>query len=287
MNSQEYIEVAVRIAPFSEENAEIVTAEISELPFESFTMDDPYLRCYIQKELYDAQDLKVVLSGVEGMGFDIDFTADLMPAVNWNAVWESQFTPIVVDGKCTIKATFHKDLKRTRFNITIDPKMAFGTGHHQTTFMMCRALLENESEIKGKVVMDMGCGTAILAILAAKMGAAKVYGIDIDAVAAISAYDNARMNKVGKIVETWCGDASLLQMGSYDVMLANINRNILIQDMHTYARSLIRNGLLFVSGFYLEDMPMLIGTAAGNGLEYVSHDTIDNWCCIKLRKKGE
>ena len=107
MNSQEYIEVAISIAPFSEENAEIVTAEISELPFESFTMDDAYLRCYIQKELYDAHELKVVLSGVEGMGFDVDFSANLMPAVNWNAVWESQFTPIVVDGKCTIKASFH------------------------------------------------------------------------------------------------------------------------------------------------------------------------------------
>ena len=287
MNSQEYIEVTVKILPFSEENAEIVMAEISDLPFESFSIEDPYLKCYIQKELYDQQALKVMLSGMDDYGFDVEFSSNLMPAVNWNALWESQFTPIVVDGKCTIKATFHKDLKRTRFNITIDPKMAFGTGHHQTTFMMCRALLENESEIKGKVVMDMGCGTAILAILAAKMGAAKVYGIDIDAVAAISAYDNARMNKVGKIVETWCGDASLLQMGSYDVMLANINRNILIQDMHTYARSLRRNGLLFVSGFYLEDMPMLIGTAAGNGLEYVSHDTIDNWCCIKFRKKRE
>ena len=168
MNSQEYIEVAISIAPFSEENAEIVTAEISELPFESFTMDDPYLRCYIQKELYDAHELKVVLSGVEGMGFDVDFSANLMPAVNWNAVWESQFTPIVVDGKCTIKASFHEDLKKTRFNITIDPKMAFGTGHHQTTYMMCRALLENEAEVKDKVVLDMGCGTAILAILAAK-----------------------------------------------------------------------------------------------------------------------
>ena len=284
MNSQEYIEVAIKIAPFSEENAEIVTAEISELPFESFTMEDPYLKCYIQKELYDAQSLKVVLGGLEGMGFDVEFSANLMPAVNWNAVWESQFTPIVVDNACTIKASFHKDQKRTRFNITIDPKMAFGTGHHQTTYMMCRALLQNEEDVRGKVVMDMGCGTAILAILAAKMKAERVYGIDIDAVAAISAYDNARLNRVGKIMETYCGDASLLQRNSYDVLLANINRNILLQDMPTYAHSLHKGGLLFVSGFYVEDMPMLIGTAAANGLEYVSHDSMDNWCCIKFRK---
>ena len=284
MNSQEYVEVAIRITPFSEENAEILTAEISELPFESFTSEDPYLKCYIQKELYDQQALKVVLAGVEDYGFEVEFSSNLMPAVNWNAVWESQFTPIIVDGKCTIKASFHEGLKRTRYNITIDPKMAFGTGHHQTTYMMCRALLQNEEDVKGKVVMDMGCGTAVLAILAAKMKASHVYGIDIDAVAAISAYDNALLNRVGKVIETYCGDASLLQRNSYDVLLANINRNILLQDIPTYAQCLHRNGLLFVSGFYMEDMPMIVGMAQNSGLEYVSHDSIDNWCCIKFRK---
>ena len=284
MNSQEYIEVTVKIAPFSEENAEIVTAEISELPFESFTVEDPYLKCYIQKELYDQQALKVVLSGVEDYGLEVEFSSNLMPAVNWNAVWESQFTPIIVDGQCTIKASFHEGLKKTRYNITIDPKMAFGTGHHQTTYMMCRALLQNEDSVRGKVVMDMGCGTAVLAILAAKMKASHMYGIDIDAVAAISAYDNARLNRVGKIIETYCGDASLLQRNSYDVLLANINRNILLQDIPTYSHSLRKGGLLFVSGFYLEDMPMIVGVAQNTGLEYVSHDSIDNWCCIKFVK---
>ena len=285
MNSQEYIEVAVRITPFSEENAEIVTAEISELPFESFSSEDPYLKCYIQKELYDQQALKVVLSGLDGMDFKTEYSAVLVPPVNWNAVWESQFTPIVVDGKCTIKASFHEGLKRTRYNITIDPKMAFGTGHHQTTFMMCRALLQNEEAVRGKVVMDMGCGTAILAILAAKMKASRVYGVDIDAVAAISAYDNARKNRVGKVMETYCGDASLLQRNSYDVLLANINRNILLQDIPTYALSLRKDCLLFVSGFYMEDMPMIIGMAQNSGLEYAGHDSVANWCCIKFIKK--
>ena len=284
MNSQEYIEVAVRITPFSEENAEIVTAEVSELPFESFTVEDPYLKRYIQKAEYNQQALKVVLNGISEYGFDVEFSANLMPAVNWNALWESQFTPIVVDGLCTIKASFHEGLKRTRYNITIDPKMAFGTGHHQTTYMMCRALLQNEEAVRGKAVMDMGCGTAVLAILAAKMKAAHVYGIDIDAVAAISAYDNARLNRVGKVIETYCGDASLLQRNSYDVLLANINRNILLQDIPTYSLCIRRGGLLFVSGFYLEDMPMIVGVAQNAGLEYASHDSIDNWCCIKFVK---
>ena len=285
MNSQEYIEVSIKITPFNEENAEIVTAEISELPFESFSNEGPYLKCYIQKDLYDAHALKLYLSGLEGYGFDIEHSATLIPATNWNAVWESQFNPIVVDNLCTIKASFHEGLKRTRFNITIDPKMAFGTGHHQTTYMMCRALLQNEEAVRGKVVMDMGCGTAVLAILAAKMKAAKVYGIDIDAVAAISAYDNARLNRVGTKVETYCGDASLLQRNTYDVLLANINRNILLQDIPTYSLCIHKGGLLFVSGFYLEDMPMIIGVAQNAGLESVSHDSIDNWCCIKFQKK--
>ena len=284
MNSQEYIEVSIKITPFSEENAEIVTAEVSELPFESFSNEDPFLKCYIQKDLYDAQALKLYLSGLEGYGFEIEHSANLIPATNWNAVWESQFSPIVVDNLCTIKASFHEGLKRTRFNITIDPKMAFGTGHHQTTYMMCRALLQNEEAVRGKVVMDMGCGTAVLAILAAKMKASKVYGIDIDAVAAISAYDNARLNRVGTKIETYCGDASLLQRNTYDVLLANINRNILLQDIPTYSHCIRRDGLLFVSGFYVDDMPMIIGTAMHAGLEYVSHDSIDNWCCIKFRK---
>ena len=274
----------MHITPFSEENAEIVTAEISELPFESFSTEGEVLKCYIQKDLYDPQALKVLLSGLDYADFSVEYSSNLMPAVNWNAVWESQFTPIVVDGRCTIKASFHEGLKKTRFNITIDPKMAFGTGHHQTTYMMCRALLQNEEAVRGKVVMDMGCGTAILAILAAKMKASQVYGIDIDAVAAISAYDNARLNRVGTRIETYCGDASLLQRNSYDVLLANINRNILLQDIPTYAACIRKGGLLFVSGFYLEDMPMIVGMAASVGLNYVSHDTVDNWCCIKFSK---
>lgn len=284
MNSQEYIEVSMTITPFSEENAEIVTAEVSELPFESFSTEGEVLKCYIQKGLYDPQALKVVMSGLDYPDFTVGYSANLMPAVNWNAVWESQFTPIVVDGKCTIKASFHEGLKKTRFNITIDPKMAFGTGHHQTTYMMCRALLQNEDAVRGKVVMDMGCGTAILAILAAKMKAAQVHGIDIDAIAAISAYDNARLNRVGTRIETYCGDASLLQRNTYDVFLANINRNILLQDIPTYAACIRKGGLLFVSGFYLEDMPMIVGMATSVGLNYVSHDTMDNWCCIKFSK---
>lgn len=284
MNSQEYIEVSIKIDPYTEENAEILIAEIEDLPFESFLEEAPYLKCYIQKEKYDPRMLKLVLSGLD-YGFTTGFSAALMPQTNWNAVWESQFSPIVVDGQCTVKATFHKGLARTRFNITIDPKMAFGTGHHQTTYMMCRALLKHEKDIREKVVMDMGCGTAILAILAAKMGAGHTYGIDIDAVAAASAFDNARINRVSRKVETYCGDASLLQRGKYDILLANINRNILLEDIPTYAVSLRKEGLLFVSGFYTEDLPMICSCAQRAGLTYIEDDSMDNWCCAGFRKQ--
>lgn len=285
MNSQEYIEVSLKIEPYSEENAEILMAELEDLPFESFESGNPYLKCYLPKDMYNAQMLRLALSGLEEDSFRVtDFSARLIPATNWNALWESNFTPIVVDGKCTVKASFHKGLKKTRFNITIDPKMAFGTGHHQTTYMMCRALLQHEAAVRGKIVMDMGCGTAILAILAAKMGAAHVYGIDIDAVAAVSAFDNARLNRVSRHVETYCGDASLLQMGKYDVLLANINRNILIQDIPTYSRSIRKGGLLFVSGFYTEDLPMIRGVAEAAGLEFSDSDSMDNWCRAGFRK---
>ena len=285
MNSQEYIEVSIRIEPYSDENAEILMAELEELPFESFESENPYLKCYLPKDEYNAQMLRLALNGLEADSFRVtDFSARLIPATNWNALWESNFTPIVVDGKCTVKASFHKGLKKTRFNITIDPKMAFGTGHHQTTYLMCRALLQHEASVRGKIIMDMGCGTAILAILAAKMGAAHTYGIDIDAVAAVSAFDNARLNRVSRLVETYCGDASLLQMGKYDVLLANINRNILIQDIPTYSRSLRKGGLLFVSGFYTEDLPMIRGVAEACGLVFTESDSMDNWCRAGFRK---
>ena len=275
-----YIELNISVP--SAEIAEILTAELSELPFDSFTTEKGMLKAYIpQDALVDCKTDADALLAQYGIA---EYRYVQIESQNWNALWESQFNPIVVDNQCTIKASFHEGLKRTRFNITIDPKMAFGTGHHQTTYMMCRALLQNEDAVRGKVVMDMGCGTAILAILAAKMKASKVYGIDIDAVAAISAYDNARLNRVGTKMETYCGDASLLQRNSYDVLLANINRNILLQDIPTYALCIRKGGLLFVSGFYVEDMPMIVGTAMHAGLEYVSHDSIDNWCCIKFKK---
>jgi len=281
MNSEQYIEVAILLDPFSEEMAEILTAELSELPYDMFVTEEPYLKGYIQQELYKASDVKVVLSGYPAAA---SFTASLVQGQNWNQAWESEFQPIVVDGTVTVKAPFNKDVPRTRFNIWIDPKMAFGTGYHHTTYMMLQRMLELEDFIRDRSVVDMGCGTAILAILAAKMRARKVFAVDIDAVAARSAWGNARWNRVGTRIETACGDASLLQMSTYDVLLANIHRNIILEDLPTYVRSLRRGGHLLLSGFYEDDVPLIRAAAEGLGLTFSGQSLREGWACVEFVK---
>ena len=279
MNSQDYIEVSIRLEPFSDALAEILIAELSELPYDSFITEDPFLKCYIQREDYQAGALKVVLSGFpEAAGFE----ASLMPAQNWNKEWEDSFTSLVVDGVVTVKSPAAASVPRTRFNIWIDPGMAFGTGSHHTTYMMMQRMLGIESLIRGHNVLDMGCGTAVLGILAAKMGARKVFAVDIDAVAARSAWGNARWNRVGSRIETACGDASLLQAGSYDVILANIHRNILVQDMPTYKRSLRRGGRILLSGFYEQDIPDVLGAAEKSGLKLIGTTLREGWACLEV-----
>ena len=169
------------------------------------------------------------------------------------------------------------------YNIWIDPKMAFGTGYHHTTYMMMSRLLG--LPVRGSYVCDMGCGTAILGILAAKMGARKVFAVDIDLVAARSAWGNCRWNKVGTRVETACGDASLLQMGTYDILLANIHRNIVIEDMPTYARSLKRGGHLLLSGFFEADVQAVSAAAMEAGLLPAGSSSREGWACLEFSKK--
>ena len=281
MNTFDYLEVSVRLDPFTEEMAEILTAELSELPFDSFVTEEPFLKCYIQTAEYRPSDVKVILSGYPAA---VEFKAAPVQGRNWNQAWEEEFQPIVVDGKVTIKAKFNENVPRTRFNIWIDPQMAFGTGYHQTTYMMMQRMLRLESVIRGHAVVDMGCGTAVLAILAAKMGARKVFAVDIDAVAARSAWGNAHWNRVGSKVETACGDASLLQMGTYDVLLANIHRNIILEDLPTYVRSLRRGGRLLLSGFYGADVPAIREAAEALGLRFEGSSEREDWACLEFAK---
>lgn len=305
-NSQEYIEVKIFFTPFSEDNAEIIEATISDLPYDSFLLGEdeptPCLKAYIPKELYDARNLKLVLSELD---MDIRFSADLVQGRNWNQAWEDGFPPIAVGRDVLIKTPAHdgeqirqaflsecgKPHRKARYNITIQPRMAFGTGHHSTTRMVVLSMLAHTDDIKGKNVLDMGCGTGVLGILALKMGAAKVQAIDIDAVAAQSAFENGKANRVSPRFNVRYGDASLLQAGSYDTILANIHRNVLLQDMHTYGRSLRRGGLLVMSGFFDEDVTPLLRKADELGfdtdnaaIDTTLTDESGKWSCISIRR---
>ena len=322
----DYIEVTFSIEPFSIENAEIVEAIVVDCGFESFVTEDEALKGYIPIDDYSAEiprRLKILLgdfcdrvpsprysSGATenaaeaASGFTVSFQTNYIKEQNWNLPWEEQFSPIVVDGLCTVKADFHKDLKRTKYNITIKPNMAFGTGHHQTTTLMMRTLLKlagvegsgtAESKgsvgsqgcnaLKGKQVLDMGTGTGILAILAAKLGALRpVHAIDVDVTAVNSAKENLWKNRLHKAVIVLYGDASLIQAGKYDIILANINRNILMEDLSTYQRGLRPGGLVVMSGFFGEDIPMLVERGAELGLTKVYSELLENWGLLILSK---
>lgn len=282
----EYIEVSIEITPFQDEFAEIVTAEISDLGFESYLTEDPYLKAYIPRDLFNEPHLKTVLSLIPQTEFTVRYSLSLIPERNWNALWESSFEPVVIDGKCTVKASFHKGLPRTKYTIVIDPKMAFGTGHHQTTTLIIKSMLAHAKDIRGLQVLDMGCGTGILSILAAKMKAAvPVHAIDIDPVAVRSARENAIRNRTGDRIRTLCGDASLIQAGKYDLILANINRNIILEDLSTYTRGLRPGGRLICSGFYEEDCAMIEAEAHRQGMEPESSDSLERWATLTFCKR--
>ena len=282
----DYIAVHIKIEPFSEERAEIVEAEIADLGFDSFTVEEPFLNAFIPMDQFSEPNLKTILSAFDGADFRLSHTVELVKEQNWNAAWESDFEPVVVGGEVTVKATYHKDLPRTRYNIVIDPQMSFGSGHHQTTTMMVEQLLEERKALKGKAVLDMGCGTGILAITAAKLGAAiPVHAVDIDPRCCRSTVANARRNRIPHKLVTVCGDASVLIRGQYDYILANINRNILLADMASYVRALKpQGGRIFLSGFYTADIPMLLEKAASLGLTEESRRSREDWALLVLKK---
>lgn len=261
----------------SEEEAEIIEAVVADLGFDSFMYEEGVLKCYIQSELFDEPAFSESLEMLPG---DHAYKVQKMAAVNWNAEWEqSGFTPIVVDGEVTIHPLGTES--ETPVDIVLRPEMAFGTGHHNTTYMMMQTMLSLQSEIAGHSVVDLGCGTAILAILAAKLGAAEVCGIDIDAVAARSAYDNVRLN--GEDFPVLCGDASSLQPDACDVLLANIHRNIIIADLPRYARAVRKGGWLLLSGFYESDVVDIVSAAAEYGFGLRTSRSNEEWACLALQ----
>ena len=212
--------------------------------------------------------------------FTIDYTFEEIEQVNWNEEWEKNFEPIEVDGTCHVRAPFHEKTD-AKFDIVIEPKMSFGTGHHETTHMMIQHILE--TDFTNKKTLDMGCGTAILAILAEMKGAQPIDAIDIDNWCYLNSIENAERNNC-KHISVYEGDASLLSGKKYDIIIANINRNILLNDMQQYVDCLNANGILFLSGFYTEDIPFISESCTSKGLTYVKQFERNNWVALKFVK---
>ena len=260
--------------------SEILVAELGELPFESFVESEFGLTAYIQKELWNAAILDdlFVLQSPE---FNISFTIEEIEQVNWNEEWEKNFEPIEVDGMCHVRAPFHPKTA-AKYDIVIEPKMSFGTGHHETTHMMIQHLLR--LDVHGKKTLDMGCGTAILGILAEMKGAHPIDAIDIDNWCYLNSIENAARNTCQHIT-VYEGDASLLVDQRYELIIANINRNILLADMQAYANCLVSGGTLLLSGFYAEDIPFLEASCTENGMQYVSQLQRNNWVSLEFEKR--
>ncbi|RTL11672.1 MAG: 50S ribosomal protein L11 methyltransferase [Flavobacteriaceae bacterium] len=273
-----YIGYHFTITPL-ELGSEILIAELGEKAFESFIETETGVSAFVQKDLWSENILEDIQI-LENPEFKIDYTFEEIEQVNWNEEWEKNFEPIDVDGKCHVRAPFHEKTN-AEFDIVIEPKMSFGTGHHETTHMMIQHLLE--TDLVGKKTLDMGCGTAILAILAEMKGAQPIDAIDIDNWCYLNSIENAERNNC-KHISVYEGDASLLLGKKYDVIIANINRNILLNDMQQYVACLNENGILFLSGFYTEDIPVISESCSSKGLTYVKQFERNNWVALKFKK---
>jgi ribosomal protein L11 methyltransferase len=261
--------------------SEILIAELGEKPFESFIETETGFSAFIQKDLWTEDVLEdIYILGSDE--FKISYVIEEIDQVNWNEEWEKNFEPIDVDGTCHVRAPFHKKTD-AEFDIVIEPKMSFGTGHHETTHMMIQHLLE--TDVTNLKTLDMGCGTAILAILAEKKGAKPIDAIDIDNWCYLNSIENAERNNCNEIT-VYEGDAHLLLGKNYDLIIANINRNILLNDMQAYVDCLNNNGILLLSGFYNEDIPFIDAACKEKGLTFVKKFEKNNWVSLKYLKNN-
>ena len=279
-----YFEVTFTILPYSETASDVLSALTAEIGFESFVECEGGMQAYVQQSLFDEAALKAILSDFPMPDTQITYTITEPEDKNWNEEWEKNFIqPIVIEGRCVIHSTFHKDYPKAEYDIVINPQMAFGTGHHETTSSILGALLE--ADLKGKSVLDMGCGTSILAILASMRGADRVTAIDIDDWCVNNSRDNIALNHLNNITVE-LGDASLLKgREPFDVVIANINRNILLNDMHAYVDCMHSGSEIYMSGFYVEDIDAIRQCGENLGLEFVGYREKNRWAAVKLIKK--
>lgn len=260
---------------------EILLAELGEKDFESFEETDNGLVAYIQQHL-DHEDILNDIRILQSADFTINYTKEKITQVNWNEEWEKNFSPIDVDGICYVRAPFHAT-KNAAYEIVIEPKMSFGTGHHETTYLMMKHLLK--LDVKDKTVLDMGCGTAILAILAMMKGGKQADAIDIDRWCYENSLENIEKNNIQNITVIE-GDASVLPtMPKYELVIANINRNILLADISQYVKTMKANSDILFSGFYTEDIADIKAEAERNGLVFVDSMEKNNWIALHFQKK--
>jgi len=274
-----YTQISFKLNPDNQENREILVAMFSELAFESFDESEDCVMGYIPGESAELEEIKAITTLLP---FSVFIENELIPDKNWNEVWEKNyFKPLLIGNRCLVRAPFHTEFEPAEFELVIEPKMAFGTGNHETTTLVAEQILD--MELTGKTVLDMGCGTGILGMLASLKGAKSVTAIDIDTWSFESTVENSRLNNICNL-EAKLGDASLLGGESYDVIFANIHKNIIINDLPTYERVLRSGGKLYLSGFYKHDMADVKAKADSLGLTETGFQEKNNWVVYSFAK---
>ena len=275
-----YVELTVAVEP-KEQGSDILIAQLSELGFESFVETEAGFTAYVQEEDFSEEEIKFTFGDFEAI-FKIEFTSKIIPQQNWNKEWESSFQPIDVEGKCYIRAPFHEKKIGFSYDVIIEPKMSFGTGHHDTTQLMIRQLML--LNVKNTSLLDMGCGTGVLAIVASLMGAHPITAIDIDDWSYENTLENLAKNNINNVL-VHKGNAQILEEKLFHTILANINKNVLLTDMTVYCHSLEKGGNLILSGFFVTDGDEIIRKAEILGLKFKDEKVSDQWMMLHFTKE--
>ena len=275
-----YLELKITLIPNTEINRDVISALLAEIGFESFVESETGVDAYIAEKIFSKEAVDDVLKNIPLPDIHVQYEVELIKSRNWNEEWEKNFfQPIVIQNQVIIHSSFHKDIPSFPYDIVIDPKMSFGTGHHSTTSLMVSYLLERNLE--GKSMLDIGCGTAVLAILAHKKGARPILAIDNDEWAYENSLENIRINKALEI-RVNLGDASLLGKERYDFIFANINRNILLNDIPIYAACMNPGASLFLSGFYEEDLAVISEACRQQSLKLAGYKEDNRWVAAEF-----
>jgi len=274
-----YTQISFKLNPDTTENREILVAMLSDLPFESFDESEDCVMGYIPGESVDMEEIKAITSLLP---FSVATENEMIPDKNWNEVWEKNyFKPLLIGNRCLVRAPFHTEFEPAEFELVIEPKMAFGTGNHETTTLVAEQILN--MDLTGKTVLDMGCGTGILGMLASLKGAKSVIAIDIDTWSFESTVENARLNNILNL-EAKLGDASLLGTETFEIIFANIHKNVIVNDLPVYESVLQSGGKIYLSGFYTHDMPDVKAKAESLGLHETGFQEKNNWVVYAFRK---